>query len=104
MKKSFRIGIVQQKSTPFAVKQNTHSALQMIEEAASNHADLVLFPECFLTGYAFPEVDETLPFLVLQTSPPINHGKHKRFHSPAMLSKRSAMPRKRIESAYSSLH
>ena len=69
MEKSFRIGIVQQKSTPFAVKQNTHSALQMIKEAASNRADLVLFPECFLTGYAFPEVDETLPFLVLQTSP-----------------------------------
>ncbi len=52
----YKFAIVQHRSLPGKTKKNTDCAVQMIRQAAENGADLVLFPECFLTGYAFPDV------------------------------------------------
>ncbi|MCA8986045.1 MAG: carbon-nitrogen hydrolase family protein [Planctomycetaceae bacterium] len=40
------------------IEQNLASMDQMIAEAASNGAQLVIFPECTLTGYCFDSLDE----------------------------------------------
>ena len=52
----YKIAIVQHRSLPGQVQKNTDFAVQLIRRSAENGADLVLFPECFLTGYAFPDV------------------------------------------------
>ena len=52
----YKFAIVQHRSLPGKTKENTDCAVQLIRQAAENGADLVLFPECFLTGYAFPDV------------------------------------------------
>ena len=33
---------------------------RIIKEAKKQDADIVLFPECWITGYEFPSVDERL--------------------------------------------
>ena len=57
---SFRIAIVQHPSTE-NVSENLNFALQSIREAKEKNADLVLFPECFLTSYQCPEALRCLP-------------------------------------------
>lgn len=52
----YKIAIVQHRSLPGQVQKNTDFAVQLIRRSAENGADLVLFPECFLTGYTFPDV------------------------------------------------
>ena len=42
------------------IEQNTITAMKLIREASKNGADLVLFPECFLTAYAAPDICEKL--------------------------------------------
>lgn len=43
------------------IEENTKTARQLIREAKQSEADMVLFPECFLTSYQFPAVCGTLP-------------------------------------------
>lgn len=43
--------LAQLESIPFETEQNLYKALQTVERAAERQADLLLFPEMFLTGY-----------------------------------------------------
>lgn len=43
-----------------SVEENTAAAMAYLRQARQQGADLVLFPECFLTGYAFPDVCRSL--------------------------------------------
>ena len=52
----YKIAMVQHRSLPQRTIENAASAVRFIRLAAENGADLVLFPECYLTGYAFPEI------------------------------------------------
>ncbi len=68
--KKFKVALIQHDTTEPDVEQNTAAALKLIREASENGADLVLFPECFLTAYAPPEICETLlPVQELENRP-----------------------------------
>ncbi len=43
-------------------KENLDKVLLEIEAAAKSGADLIVFPECALSGYVFPSREEALPF------------------------------------------
>ena len=51
MEHRIRIALAQLVSQPFATEWNLRRALQSVEQAAEQRADLILFPEMFLTGY-----------------------------------------------------
>ena len=55
-----KIALVQHKTKTTDVQENTALALRYIAEAKQANADFILFPECFLTSYMFPEICETL--------------------------------------------
>lgn len=57
---TFRLAIVQRRAAAGDTEANTRAAIGLIEEAGAGGADLVLFPECFLTGYYCPEVCRSL--------------------------------------------
>ena len=62
MKKILRVAVVQKRSKNQDFTANTQYSLQILEEAAERKADIVLFPECFLTGYELPITNaEALP-------------------------------------------
>ncbi len=50
----FKVGVLQKRSLDRAPAENTHSIISAMEQAAGNGADLLLLPECFLTGYRLP--------------------------------------------------
>lgn len=56
----FRLAMVQHAPESIEPEVNTAIAEDFIREAAENSADLVLFPECFLTSYKFPDICEHL--------------------------------------------
>jgi predicted amidohydrolase len=56
----FKIAIVQENRDPYDSKCNTEKGLIIVKKAKERGADIVLFPECWITGYKFPSVDETL--------------------------------------------
>lgn len=58
--KNFRVAIVQYRASG-EIAENTEKACAFIREAAERQADMVLFPECFLTTYEFPEVCQEIP-------------------------------------------
>lgn len=58
--KHFVVAMVQHRSAPKEMEANTKLALAYISEAKAAGADFVLFPECFLTGYYFPEICKSL--------------------------------------------
>ncbi|MGF7059701.1 carbon-nitrogen hydrolase family protein [Brassicibacter mesophilus] len=60
MKHLFKIAIVQEKRDSYDCKINTEKGLDIVREAKKLGADIVLFPECWITGYEFPDVDKTL--------------------------------------------
>lgn len=53
------------------VQQNLNHMLQAMRETAAATADLVVFPECALTGYCFESREEALPFAQTQTGPAV---------------------------------
>ncbi len=57
----FRVGIVQSKSDFGSLAENTEKGIQYIQRAKSLEADIVLFPECWITGYSFPCFSEIKP-------------------------------------------
>ena len=66
----FKLALVQHKTKTTDVQENTMLALRYIAEAKQADADFILFPECFLTSYAFPEICETLtPVESLEDAP-----------------------------------
>ncbi|MGN1417454.1 MAG: carbon-nitrogen hydrolase family protein [Oscillospiraceae bacterium] len=58
--KIFRIAMVQHRTSSSDIEENTALAIDFIREAKSGGADMVLFPECFLTSYEFPGICGTL--------------------------------------------
>lgn len=60
MEHIFKVAIIQEKRDPYDCKINTEKGLDIIREAKKRGADIVLFPECWITGYEFPKVDEAL--------------------------------------------
>ena len=59
--KQLTIAMVQQNSIKENQLENTRSGLEYITEAKRKGADIVLFPECWITSYSFPEIAESLP-------------------------------------------
>lgn len=57
-----KIAAVQIEPKLMKIAENLKSILSAIKEAASNGADLIVFPECSLTGYIFLSRKEALPF------------------------------------------
>ncbi len=57
----FKIAVVQEKRDPDNRQINTEKGLKIIREAKKRGADIVLFPECWITGYEFPDIDQSLP-------------------------------------------
>jgi predicted amidohydrolase len=58
-----KIAGVQTNPTIMAKEENLNGILLKTENAAGNGADLVIFPECALTGYVFSSRDEAKPFM-----------------------------------------
>lgn len=58
--KTLKVAMVQHRACGPDVQKNTALALRCIAQAKAENADLVLFPECFLTAYRFPRICETL--------------------------------------------
>lgn len=55
-----KVAIVQYNTIEPNIDFNTEVAIRYIKEAKENGADIVLFPECFLTAYCVPDICEKL--------------------------------------------
>jgi predicted amidohydrolase len=62
MSDSIKIAAVQMNPRLMNPKDNLESMLSAIKKAADNQANLIVFPECSLTGYIFHSRQEALPF------------------------------------------
>lgn len=68
--KELKVAIVQFDANRPDLDYNTEKAAHFISEAKENGADIVLFPECFLTAYVCPDIcEELLPVKEIQTDP-----------------------------------
>lgn len=54
----FKVAILQMRAKPHCLEKNTATVIEKIKESAQKHADILLLPECFLTGYDLPIVNE----------------------------------------------
>lgn len=59
MNSIFRVAVLQKRSPSRDCEENTASGLLAMEAASKMGADILLFPECFLTGYQFPVSNES---------------------------------------------
>ncbi len=50
----FRVAVLQESPRPGEPGRNTSAVLDAMAEAAENGADILLTPECFITGYVLP--------------------------------------------------
>ncbi|MCQ6562827.1 carbon-nitrogen hydrolase family protein [Paenibacillus mendelii] len=57
--KTFTVAIVQYNCRMPDQALNTEIGLRFVREASTLGADIVLFPECWITAYAFPDIVET---------------------------------------------
>jgi len=57
-----KVAAVQTEPKLMKTEENLQTILRATREAAANHADLIVFPECSLTGYFFSSRQEALPF------------------------------------------
>ena len=62
MPDEIKIAAVQMEPRLMKPRENLESILNAIREAAGNQANLIVFPECSLTGYIFSSRQEALPF------------------------------------------
>jgi len=62
MSNRVKIAVVQMEPKLMKSRENLGSILSAAKEAAENHADLIVFPECSLSGYIFSSRQEALPF------------------------------------------
>ena len=53
-----KTAVLQMKSFARQYRKNTDIVIDKMKEAAENHADILLLPECFLTGYYLPVSNE----------------------------------------------
>lgn len=56
----FKVAIVQEGRSPMDYEANLQKGLDIVRQAKELQADIVLFPECWITGYEFPDVDKTM--------------------------------------------
>ena len=57
-----KIAVVQMEPELMKTGENLRTILNATKKAADNHANLIVFPECSLTGYIFSSRQEALPF------------------------------------------
>lgn len=50
----FKVAILQKRAKPGLIKENISDVISAMEEASGNSADILLLPECFITGYDLP--------------------------------------------------
>ena len=50
----FKVAILQKRAKNACIRENTEDILQAMKEASRNGADLLLLPECYITGYDLP--------------------------------------------------
>lgn len=50
----FKIAILQKRAVNAQIDENVESIIMAMKEASENHADILLLPECFVTGYDLP--------------------------------------------------
>ena len=50
----FKIAILQKRAINAQIDKNIESIIAVMKEALENHADILLLPECFITGYDLP--------------------------------------------------
>ncbi|MFC1928748.1 carbon-nitrogen hydrolase family protein [Chloroflexota bacterium] len=62
MPKRIKIAAVQMNPKLMKTEENLENIMEATERAANNHADVIVFPECSLTGYIFRSRQEALPF------------------------------------------
>lgn len=53
-KRLFKIAILQKRAINAQIDKNIESIIMAMKEASENHADILLLPECFVTGYDLP--------------------------------------------------
>lgn len=63
MSDTVRIAAAQMDPKLGKTKENLETILRMTREAAANKANLVIFPECCLTGYVYKSKAEALPYV-----------------------------------------
>ena len=56
---NFKIAMVQHCASVADIATNTRFAIDFIKQAKNKDADVVLFPECFLTAYYAPDICQT---------------------------------------------
>lgn len=59
--KKLKTAILQYKSCGCDIEKNTARGLDLVRKAKHGGADIVLFPECWITGYDCPDAAKTLP-------------------------------------------
>jgi predicted amidohydrolase len=77
MAQTIKIAIVQANRDPCDCKLNTEKGISIILDAKELGADIVLFPECWITGYEFPNVDRKLPIEEIVKFPEYQEWKEK---------------------------
>lgn len=50
----FKVAILQKRAVNTEINRNVESIITAMKEAAENNADILLLPECFITGYDLP--------------------------------------------------
>nr|WP_302598141.1 carbon-nitrogen hydrolase family protein [uncultured Cellulosilyticum sp.] len=55
---NFKIAVLQSHSTPYDFERNVMAIVSYIQQSAQQHADILLLPECFITGYELPISNE----------------------------------------------
>lgn len=54
---NFRVAVLQMRSVSGEVSKNLETIVAQMAAAAKEGADIVLLPECFVTGYTLPVDD-----------------------------------------------
>ena len=54
----FKVAILQKRAIHAQIDKNIESIIMAMKEASENHADILLLPECFITGYDLPMLYE----------------------------------------------
>jgi len=62
MSDKIKIAAAQTDPKLMQIKENLENMVKMTREAAGNKANLIVFPECSLTGYVFTSREEALPY------------------------------------------
>ena len=51
----FKVAILQKRAINAQIDKNIESIIAAMKEASENNADILLLPECFITGYDLPK-------------------------------------------------